>query len=37
MGQPEKTASGLDENVAGALCYSLGWVTGLGGLVKPGA
>jgi uncharacterized membrane protein len=27
--QSEKTASGLDENVAGALCYSLGWVTGL--------
>jgi uncharacterized membrane protein len=24
-----KTASGFDENVAGALCYSLGWVTGL--------
>jgi uncharacterized membrane protein len=29
IGQPEKTASGLDENVAGALCYGLGWVTGL--------
>ena len=24
-----KTASGLDENVAGALCYALGWVTGV--------
>jgi uncharacterized membrane protein len=24
-----KTASGFDENVAGALCYGLGWVTGL--------
>jgi len=25
----EKTASGLQENVAGALCYLFGWVTGL--------
>jgi uncharacterized membrane protein len=25
----EKTASGLDENVAGALAYALGWITGL--------
>lgn len=25
----EKTASGLDENVAGALTYALGWITGL--------
>ena len=24
-----KTAGGLEENVAGALCYVLGWVTGL--------
>lgn len=24
-----KTASGLDENVAGALCYALGWITGV--------
>jgi len=24
-----KTASGFDENVAGALCYGLGWVTGV--------
>ena len=24
-----KTASGFDENVAAALCYGLGWVTGL--------
>jgi uncharacterized membrane protein len=29
MAQAEKTASGLDENVAGALAYGLGWVTGL--------
>jgi uncharacterized membrane protein len=27
--QPEKTASGLDPNVAAALTYALGWVTGL--------
>ncbi len=27
--EPGKTASGFDENVAGALCYSLGWVTGV--------
>jgi uncharacterized membrane protein len=25
----EKTASGFDQNVAAALCYSLGWITGL--------
>jgi uncharacterized membrane protein len=25
----EKTASGLQENVAGLLCYVLGWVSGL--------
>jgi uncharacterized membrane protein len=24
----DKTASGLDENVAGALTYALGWITG---------
>lgn len=24
----EKTTSGMDENVAGALAYSLGWITG---------
>jgi uncharacterized membrane protein len=24
----EKTSSGLDENVAGALAYALGWLTG---------
>jgi uncharacterized membrane protein len=24
-----RTASGFDENVAGALCYSLGWITGV--------
>ncbi len=27
--QPRKTASGLDPNVAAALTYALGWVTGL--------
>jgi uncharacterized membrane protein len=27
--QTDKTASGFDPNVAAALCYSLGWVTGL--------
>ncbi len=25
----DKTTSGLDENVAGALTYALGWITGL--------
>ena len=25
----ERTASGLDENLAGALTYALGWITGL--------
>lgn len=25
----EKTSMGLDENVAGALCYAFGWITGL--------
>lgn len=25
----EKTSTGLDENVAGLLCYVLGWVSGL--------
>ena len=25
----EKTSTGLDENVAGLLCYVLGWVTGI--------
>lgn len=29
MSQPGSTASGFDENVAGALCYALGWVTGI--------
>lgn len=28
-----KTASGLDENVAGALAYGLGWITGAAFLV----
>lgn len=27
--ETDKTASGLDPNVAAALCYSLGWITGL--------
>lgn len=26
---PKKTASGLDENVAAALSYALGWITGV--------
>ena len=25
----EKSSTGLDENVAGLLCYALGWVSGL--------
>ena len=25
----DKTASGLDENLAGALAYGLGWITGI--------
>jgi uncharacterized membrane protein len=25
----EKSSTGLDENIAGLLCYVLGWVTGL--------
>ncbi len=25
----EKTSTGLDENVAGLLCYVLGWISGL--------
>lgn len=29
MADSNKTASGLDENVAGALCYALGWITGV--------
>lgn len=28
-GQPPKTASGLEPNVAAALSYALGWLTGL--------
>jgi uncharacterized membrane protein len=31
--QKTKTASGLDQNVAAALSYALGWVTGLGFLL----
>jgi uncharacterized membrane protein len=26
---PAKTGSGLDQNLAGALCYVLGWLTGI--------
>lgn len=29
MPDTNKTASGVDENVAGALCYALGWITGV--------
>lgn len=29
----DKTASGMDQNVAGALTYALGWITGLGFLL----
>lgn len=29
MSDTRKTASGFDENVAGALCYALGWITGV--------
>jgi len=25
----EKTSLGLDENIEGALCYVLGWLTGI--------
>ena len=32
-----KTSSGLDENVAGALSYALGWITGLGFLLTEPA
>jgi uncharacterized membrane protein len=31
--QKQKTASGLDANVAGALAYALGWITGVGFLL----
>ena len=30
MEQMQKTASGLDANVAAALAYALGWITGVG-------
>jgi uncharacterized membrane protein len=35
LGAPklEKTSTGLDENVAGALAYGLGWITGVALLV----
>jgi uncharacterized membrane protein len=33
MEQTQKTASGLDQNVAGALAYGLGWITGAGFLL----
>jgi len=29
LDNPKKTSLGLDENVAGALAYGLGWITGL--------
>jgi uncharacterized membrane protein len=29
MDQPQKTSIGLDENVAGALAYAFGWITGI--------
>ena len=29
MAPPGRTASGLDENVVAALCYLVGWITGL--------
>lgn len=32
--ESNKTASGFDENVAGALCYALGFVTGIVFLMK---
>jgi uncharacterized membrane protein len=32
-----KTSSGLDENVAGALSYALGWITGIGFLLTEPA
>jgi len=32
-----KTTSGLDENVAGALTYALGWITGIGFLLTEPA
>jgi len=30
MDEPKRTTIGLDENVAGALAYAMGWLTGLG-------
>jgi len=33
MEQAQKTASGLDQNVAAALTYALGWITGVGFLL----
>ena len=33
----EKTSTGLPENVAGLLCYVLGWITGIVFLlIEPG-
>ena len=29
LSEPNKTVSGLDENVAAALAYALGWITGV--------
>ena len=34
---PAKTSGGIDENVAGALAYSLGWITGLAFLLTEPA
>lgn len=33
MEQTQKTASGLDQNVAAALAYAVGWITGVGFLL----
>jgi uncharacterized membrane protein len=37
MHQPQKTSIGLDENVAGALAYALGWITGIAFLLAEPA
>ena len=33
MDSVQKTSIGLDENIAGALAYALGWITGVGLLI----
>jgi len=33
MDSVKKTSIGLDENIAGALAYALGWITGVGLLI----